>query len=104
MKKKVEPETGEMLQCLKCCGKHLGVAKALTDEGLQGHPESYFTALGNMSLAADHVLRTHKGLAVLIRDQRLQLEEDATFCPVWDVMMNCVMRKMRREGIVPKGF
>ena len=97
-------ETGEKEQCLACCGKHLGAAKALCNEGLQGHPESYFTAIGNMSLAADHVLEHYPIMSAVIRDQRLQLEKDAAYRPAWELMANQIMRKMKAEGVAPKGF
>lgn len=79
MRRGIKSETGETMECLQCCGKHLGAAKVLLEESLQGYPENYWTAIGNLSLAADHVLVKYPSLAAMIRDIRKQLEQSADF-------------------------
>jgi len=99
MRRGIKSETLETMHCIQCCAKHLGAAKVLLSESLQGYPENYFTAIGNLSLAADHVVMKFPGLAALIRDIRLQLEDDASFRIVipWRFIFIQVSEYMQRE-------
>jgi len=99
MRRGIKAETLETMHCIQCCAKHLGAAKVLLNESVQGYPENYFTAIGNLSLAADHVVMKYPGLAAFLRDLRLQTEDDAGFREVypWATVFIQVSEYMRRE-------
>ena len=85
--------------CLQCCAKHLGQARALLLETCKGYPEHYFFALGHLGEAEDEVVMRWPALAAFIRDQRLQLEDDAGYREVmpWSLMFIQVAEYMQRE-------
>ena len=96
----MEDKTGEEQQCLRCCRKHLWSAKVLLSESCQGYPDNYFTALANLSLAADHVLKLEPGFAAFIRNFRLELEEDAAFRTKmpWGLIYVQMVRLFEKHG------
>jgi glycosyltransferase involved in cell wall biosynthesis len=58
-----------------CSRKHLLRVDVLVGE-IPEHPEHYLDVLGNLDLAAEHIIQTHPKLAALIRTHRKRLELD----------------------------
>jgi len=67
--------------CPLCAIKHLARAKIRLGEARLGYPEEYVFALGEMSLAEDHLVSEQPALAAAIRQHRKQLESQPRFTP-----------------------
>jgi hypothetical protein len=61
--------------CPLCAIKHLARAKARLAEARLGYPHEFFCALGEMSLAEDHLVEKEPALAASIRGHRKKLED-----------------------------
>lgn len=68
--------------CLNCARKHLARANIRMYEFLSGaYPSEFWLALGEMSLAEDHVILIHPEIAEKIREERKKTEEEENYYP-----------------------
>lgn len=70
------PPTTEF--CPLCALKHLARAKIRLSEAKLGYPHEFWSALGEISLAEDHLVENHPALAAAIRGERKKLESAPT--------------------------
>jgi len=68
--------------CFDCARKHLGRANVRLYEFLSGdYAEEFWHAVGEMSLAEDHLILVHPKLSRMIRKERLQMMEEDNYYP-----------------------
>ena len=75
-------KSGDTQNCIMCARKHIAKAISLLNEYKTGkYPDSKWLAIGELSLAEDHVIVEHPNLAEQIRTERLFIMENEEFVP-----------------------
>ena len=68
--------------CFDCARKHLGRANSFIYEWLSdSYPEALWFAIGEISLAEDHLVLSYPEMANKIRQQRLKFMTEDNFYP-----------------------
>jgi len=80
--------------CLRCCAKHIGTARSLLIESKLGYPENYVFAIGELSLAEQHLVAMYPVEAEKIRAARKALEENKNEVIDWKELAYMVLNMM----------
>lgn len=87
-----EIDVPKEMQCALCAVKHLGKAKAKRAEVRLGYPENFWSALGEMAVAEDHLCEMLPDLAGAINAERKAWEADPFHSVNFDRLMVVIAR------------
>jgi hypothetical protein len=82
-----------MQQCDLCAMKHIGRARGLHLEALNGYPHNVWASLGELSLAEDHV-QDKPPVCTMIREFRKRLETKVGAVVDWGGLIETVSKAL----------
>jgi DNA/RNA endonuclease G (NUC1) len=91
--------------CLDCTIKHLGEAAIFDIEVQMGYPDFYVYVIGSLSHAAQEIYAENRDLAMIIREHRLNWENDChTYNIPYEALTKYILsrRELQKWAAIPE--